>query len=48
MNRIARLSKAMSAAWSEVLQMEEFKFESKFEPLQVIWHSLLKGIPGGN
>ena len=30
------------------IQVAEFKFESKFEPLQVIWQSLLKAIPEDN
>ena len=29
-------------------QAAEFKFESKFEPLQVIWQSLPKAIPEDN
>ena len=29
-------------------QAAEFKFESKFEPLQVIWQSLRKAIPEDN
>ena len=29
-------------------QKAEFKFESKFEPLPVIWQSLLKAIPEDN
>ena len=29
-------------------QAAEFKFESKFEPLPVIWQSLPKAIPEGN
>ena len=29
-------------------QAAEFKFEFKFEPLQVIWQSLLKAIQGDN
>ena len=29
-------------------QAAEFKFESKFEPLPVIWQSLLKANPKGN
>ena len=29
-------------------QAAKFKFESKFEPLQVIWQSLLEAIPEDN